>query len=91
MHNDLFEQAVQITKAHGYDILSKQVQELKAENERLKKLAGENDELLEELTESWERELAICHQAGGKIDDFMVVLRQAMEAAFYRTQADSID
>lgn len=37
MYHDLFEQATNISKAHAYDILRKQVAELKTENEGLKK------------------------------------------------------
>ena len=33
--DNLFEQAAQITKAHGYDILANQVKELKEENKEL--------------------------------------------------------
>lgn len=38
---NLFEEAANISKAHGYDILAKQVVELKEENERLKEALKE--------------------------------------------------
>lgn len=43
---NIFEQAAQICKAHGYDILAEQVGELKAENEKLKSVNGEMIEAL---------------------------------------------
>lgn len=35
---DLFNQLVNISKAHGYDILSEQVEELKKENAKLREV-----------------------------------------------------
>ena len=39
--DNLFEQLTNISKAHGYDILSQQVKELKEENEIMKNLLAD--------------------------------------------------
>lgn len=92
---NFFEQPAYTIKGEQLSFTIKELKEenerLKKENESLKKLAGKNDDLLDEITEEWVWELSVCHQAGGKINDFESVMRKAMEAAFYRTQADSID
>lgn len=48
---NLFEEAANITKAHGYDILTKQVVELKEENERLKATAESWSEMAKTAAE----------------------------------------
>lgn len=53
--DNLFEQMANISKAHAYDIVSKQAQELKEENDRLKRV---NKELLE-MVKTLENEFAI--------------------------------
>lgn len=55
----------------------------------IEKRVEEDEMLLDELTESWVWSLSVCYQSGGKINDFENVMRQAMEAAFYRRQTDS--
>lgn len=50
--DDFFKRATEITKAHGYDILSAQVQELKAENEKLKAAKKELVQALSRLIHS---------------------------------------
>lgn len=47
--SNLFEQATQITKAHAYDIVSKQVGELQEENKRLKEKVDILREALAEI------------------------------------------
>lgn len=46
--DSLFEQMTNISKAHGYDILADQVEELKEKNERLKERVQYFENLIKE-------------------------------------------
>ena len=52
----LFEQMANISKAHAYDIVSKQVQELKAENEALRQSNSELKIVISELISHFDEE-----------------------------------
>lgn len=69
--DNLFEQAANISKAHGYDILAKQVGELQAENKRLLSL---NEGLVEALQD------IVNMETGGTRFDVLRIAKAAIEA-----------
>jgi hypothetical protein len=69
---NIFEQAAQITKAHGFDILAKQVGELKQENAELKiKLKGAEERIkaLKEFINDVRPKEATVIEMGGTEND----------------------
>ena len=64
----LFEQIINISKAHAYDIVSKQVQELTVENNKLKERIKFLDNLLDEY-KTLINEYTVDWQAKYKLDE----------------------